>query len=140
MKRLVTMLSSFILVMPLFAQTNGGSCCLVKKDIVGIWQRNSDKVGNGLEQNFRFFEDGSFVLNLDSEGEDARGIFTLKGKYRLAKESLYLTILSRTVVEEGKIRIPSSNETLGLFLVEDGKVKEIKEVDPKEDPTPIYIA
>ena len=139
MKRILLLLNSIMLVMHLFAQGSKDSCCLAKKEIVGVWQRDSKEVGNGLEQNIRFFDNGSFEMRLANEGEDARGIYALKGKYRLVKNSLYITVLSRTVVEGGKISISPSNERLNIFSVVGGNLKQIEETDPKEIPDPIYI-
>ena len=139
MKPIILLLSSFILVTQLFGQKKKDSCCIARKDLVGVWQRDSKRVGNGLEQNFRFFDDGTFVVHFANDNEDARGIYGLKGKYRLVKNQIYFTILSRTVVEGGKIVTAESNETSYIFSIEGGTVKEIKEVDPKELPDPVYI-
>ncbi len=82
-----------LLVLQVSAQVRQDSCCLAKKDLIDAWQRDNKGVGNGIEQNIRFFADGSFFLALANEGEDARGIVSLQGKYRLEKTCC--TLLSR---------------------------------------------
>jgi uncharacterized protein (TIGR03066 family) len=139
MKQVIVLLNLLVLALNVFAQAKKDSCCMTTKDLVGIWQRDSKRVGNGLQQNFRFFDDGTFVVNFSNESEDARGIYAIKGKYRLVGNKLYLTIISKTVVEGGKIVPTGSNETFFIFTIEGGEVKEIKEVNPKELPDPIYI-
>ncbi|HTI92790.1 MAG TPA: hypothetical protein VL727_19470 [Puia sp.] len=75
------------------AQAKKDSCCLAQKDLEGVWQRDQQGIGNGLEQNFRFYPDQSFFLDMASnDGEDARGIVSLQGKYRLVRNRLYLTV------------------------------------------------
>jgi len=139
MRNFIMLLSSFALVLHVFGQGKKDSCCIEKDDLMGVWQRDSKRVGNGLEQNFRFFNDGTFVVHFSNDNEDSRGIYALKGKYRLVKNQLYLTIISRKVVEGGKIITAQSNETSYIFTIEGGTVKEIKENDPKELPDPIYV-
>lgn len=139
MKPIILLLSSFILVTQLLGQKKKDSCCIEKKDLVGVWQRDSKRAGNGLEQNFRFFNDGTFEVHFANETEDARGIYALRGKYRLVKNNLYLTIISRTVVEGGRIVTVDPGEHVNIFTIEGGNVKEIKEIDPKELSDPLEI-
>lgn len=129
----------FVLALHGYAQGNKDSCCMTTKDLVGIWQRDTKKVGNGLQQNFRFFDDGTFVVNFSNESEDARGIIAISGKYRLVRNKLFLTIISKTVVEGGKIVPTGSNETFFIFGIEGGEAKELKEANPEELADPIYV-
>ena len=122
-----------------FAQPQKDSCCISKKDLIGIWQRDSNIIGNGLNQNFEFYNNGTFVLNLGNDGDDVRDIIKLKGKYRLQSDKLYFTIISRTLVE-GKIEMGEMGTTFGIFQFgRDSKIKEIKEPTSKELPDPCYI-
>lgn len=121
-----------------FAQQKKDSCCISNKDIVGIWQRNYSVVGNGLNQNFEFYDDGTFILNLGSDADDIRDVSRLKGKYRLDKDKLYFTITSKTVIE-GKIGIADMGISLSIFEIENGKEKEIPESNPQELTDPCYI-
>jgi len=123
------------------AQTKKDSCCLVQKDLEGVWQRGQKGVGNGLEQNFRFYPDQSFFLDMASnDGEDARGIVSLQGKYRLVKNKLYLTVLARSVLQGGKVVMLNQQESTSIFGIEGGTVKLINEVDPKEMAVPLFIS
>lgn len=78
------------------AQQKQEASALSKEQLIGTWQKGSKMIGNGLNQNFIFNKDGTFILNLDSDGDDARNLITIKGKYRMVKNELYLTVLSKT--------------------------------------------
>jgi hypothetical protein len=78
-------------------------------------------------------------VHFSNEDEDARDIWELKGAYRLVKNSLYLTLKSRVVYEGGKITITESSESANIFHIPGGTEKEIKEPDPRESDTPIFI-
>ncbi len=137
-------LSFFVALAPVLwvsAQTKKDSCCLAQKDLEGVWQRDQQGVGNGLEQNVRFYPDQSFFLDMSSnDGEDARGIVSLQGKYRLVKNKLYLTVLARGVVQGGKVVMLNQQESTSIFGIEAGTVKLINEVNPKEMPVPLRIS
>jgi len=123
------------------AQSKKDSCCLAQKDLEGVWQRGQQGVGNGVEQNFRFYPDQSFFLDMSSnEGEDARGIASLQGKYRLVKNKLYLTVLARSVVQGGKVVMLNQSESTSIFAINGGTVKLVNEVDPKEMAEPLFIS
>lgn len=127
-----------ILSIPVLAQQKKDSCCLLKKDIVGIWQRNDSVIGSGLNQNFQFLDNNSFILNIGNDADDVRNIVQLKGKYRLDRDMLYFTITSRTILE-GPIGIADAGISLNIFSIEKGKLKEMSEHNPKEIPDPCYI-
>lgn len=134
----------FVLMMVIysqaFAQQKKGTDYLTKDELVGTWQIRSRLIGNGLNQHFVFSKDGTFVLNLYSDGDDARSLLKLKGKYRLTKDELYLTILSKTIVE-GELEIGDMAITSSLIQFGAGaKIKEIKEPNPKEMLDPCYIS
>jgi hypothetical protein len=67
MKQFLFLFPLLLLVLWISAQPNKDSCCLAKKDLVGVWQRDLKGVGNGVEQNFRFFADGIFFLDMGSD-------------------------------------------------------------------------
>ena len=101
------------------------------KELAGIWQRGNDVVGNGLGQNFQFSQDGQFVLNVGDETEDLQVILKLKGKYRLDKDQLYFTILTKMILEGGEIGVGDSLDG-NVFSIQDAKRKEVKVNNPKE--------
>jgi hypothetical protein len=140
MKHIVLIVIIFSTIFPkqMIAQQKNDSCCLSMKNIIGTWQEDSPIVGSGLNQNFEFFSNGTFILHLGNSGDDVRGINTLKGKYRLDKDKLFFTITSKTIVE-GKIGMADGGISLSLFEIEDGKEKEIQETNPKELTDPCYI-
>jgi hypothetical protein len=105
-----------------------------------VWQRDTKLVGNGLRQNFRFYPDETFILNFDNAGEDMRLIWALKGRYRLVGHRLYLTVVYRTVVEGGHIEMSESSEDYNNFNMAGGVVKDIRELDIKELPDPLFIS
>jgi hypothetical protein len=120
-----------------WAQATTRQCCLTKKEIVGTWQRSDSLVGSGLNQNFQFFSDNTFILNLGDDRDDARTVIKLQGKYRLNKDEIYFTINSQTIIE-GKLEIADQGISLNIFTVT-GKTREIREAHPKELPDPCYI-
>jgi hypothetical protein len=136
---------TFILVMVFglyssqaFSQSNKDSSYLTKKDLIGTWQRNYDRVGNGLFENFQFFQDNTFLLDLSGNDDDARELLKLKGKFRLDKDKLYFTITSK-IVAQGKIEMVDPGVNFGIFAFDDSVVKEIKEDNPKELADPCFI-
>jgi len=122
----------------LFAQQKKDSCCILKKDIIGTWQRNDSVIGSGLNQNFQFLKNDSFIFNIGNDGDDVRNIIQLKGKYRLIKDTLYFTITSRTIID-GPIEISDPGISLNIFSIGGKKVKEVPERNPKELTDPCYI-
>ncbi len=136
--RLVIFLAFVLAFTEASGQQKKDSCCLSKKDIIGVWQRNDSIIGSGLGQNFQFFNNNTFVFNIGTDADDARNLIQLKGKYRLNKNMLYLTITSKTILE-GKIGIADAGISLNIFSIKDEKAKEIKEPNPKEISDPCYI-
>jgi len=137
MKHLLLFGIALVIGLTVFGQPNDDSCRISRRDLVGIWQRDSRRVGNGLLQNFRFYGDGTFVVNFTNMNEDARGIIAIRGKYRLSRDRIFLTTLYRTVREGGTIVPTGSNQTYLIFTIEGARKREIKEESPKE--IPIYI-
>jgi hypothetical protein len=105
-----------------------------KQKLIGLWQINSPRVGNGYAECFSFFGDGTFIYQYDPS-DDTRGIIKLKGKYRLDKGGLYLTILSRVERVGGKILTGAGGTDEYLFVFDNDKMKQVTELAPKElDP------
>ena len=105
-----------------------------KQNLTGVWQINSPRVGNGYAECFSFFGDGTFVYQYDPS-DDTRVIIKLKGKYRLDKGGLYLTILSRIERVGGKILTGAGGTDEYLFVYDNDKMKQVPETAPKElDP------
>src|SRR5258708_2846951 len=115
-----------------FGQARHDSCCMAKNDLGGVWQRDTKRVGNGLEQHIQFFNNGTFIINLGNERDDARALIALKGRYRLVKNELYITILSKKTVEGGHIEIDDPGISSSIFSIAGGKVKDIAEANPAE--------
>ncbi len=120
------------------AQTSRDSCCLSKAEIIGTWQRDNSIVGSGLGQNFIFFKNKSFVLNIGNDADDVRDIIQLKGTYRLINNMIYFTINVKEVIE-GPIEISDPGISLNIFNIGGTNVKEMPENNPKELPDPCYI-
>lgn len=104
---------------------------LTMKDLAWIWQRSSEVVGNGLGQNFQFSSDGQFVLNVGDERDDLRVILQIKGKYRLLKDQIYFTILSKKVLDGGEIWVGDTLDG-NVFSIQDAQTNEVKIANPKE--------
>jgi hypothetical protein len=134
-KSFAIILTTLLFSTNLFAQIKKDS--LSKDGIIGTWQRDDSLVGSGLGQNFQFFSDNSFVLNIGNDGDDARNVIQLKGTYRLEKNMLYFTITARKVIE-GSIEISDPGVSLNIFNI-NGKVREIPEKNPKEMSDPCFI-
>ncbi|MFI5187786.1 MAG: hypothetical protein ACHQF0_13730 [Chitinophagales bacterium] len=120
------------------AQQESNRCCLSAQEIIGTWQRDDSLVGSGLNQNFQFFKNNYFVLNIGNDRDDVRNIIQLKGRYRLEKDTLFFIITSRTIVD-GPIEIPDAGISSNIFSIRGKMVKEVIEHNPKEMPDPCYI-
>ena len=100
--------------------------------------RDSNIVGNGLNQNFVFKSDGSFVLNVGSDRDDVVNTIKLKGKYRLEDNKIYFTVVSRTVVD-GSLETGDPGGTSCIFeFGANSSLREIKEPNSKE-LQPVYL-
>jgi hypothetical protein len=110
-----------------------------KKEFVGTWQRNSKIVGNGLVQNFQFFENSTFRMNLGDDRDDLRSTIRIDGKFRLSKDSIFFTIFTKTIVD-GNIGISDHGISQSIFEYTDGKVSEIKIKNPTEIKDPCFIS
>lgn len=109
-----------------------------KKDLAGRWQRNDSIVGSGLQQNFQFFENNKFILNIGNDADDAVSIIQLKGTFQLKGDTLLFTITSRVIVE-GPLTIAEPGLSLNLFDI-GGKPREVAEKHPKQlDPCFITV-
>lgn len=78
------------------------------------------------------------MFNVGGDADDARDIIQLRGKYRLVKNMVYFTIISRKVVEGG-FEISDPGISMNIFSIAGDKVKEIPEKNPKESTDPCYI-
>ena len=115
----------------LYAQTD---LPISKQNLTGLWQINNPRVGNGYAECFSFFADGTFIYQYDPS-DDTRVIIKLKGKYRLDKGGLYLTVLSRVERVGGKILTGAGGTDEYLFVYDNDKMKQVPEIAPKElDP------
>jgi hypothetical protein len=133
------LLTSIFSGLTCLAQQKKDTTLLTRDSLVGVWQRDTKRVGNGLRQNFRFYADSTFVLHFYNGDEDLRVIWSLKGRYRLVKDKLYLTIVYRTVIDGGRIESSGSNEDYYNFMMAGGIVKDIREKEIKEMPYPLHI-
>lgn len=108
--------------------------------LIGRWQRNTNMVGNGLGQNFQFFKDSSFILHLGDDGDDARRVVSLKGKYLIKKDALFFTILSQTEIIGGKVAVDPDAYGLSfhIFNIDSGKLVEFPVKNPIVE-APCYI-
>lgn len=139
MKKILIFVLFFTFYINVFSQEKKTVAYITKEVLVGTWQLGSGTVGIGLNQHFIFRNDGTFILNLYSEGDDARYLTKLKGRYRLVKDELYFTIISR-VLADGKLTLGDPGITSSLFqFSSEAKSKELIEPNPKEIPDPCYI-
>lgn len=127
----------------LLGQNNTDTSILNEKNIIGVWQFNSDVLvstsykaaTNLIDKNFRFYGDGKFVLTFKSEDHINR-LRIIRGSYRLANGLLYLKIVSHDEIVGGELEISgTSNE---LFDIYGGKLKTI--INKESDERPLYIA
>ena len=138
MKNLILILSALTAI-PVGSHLKRDTGYIQRKDLIGVWQRNFKEAGNGLMQNFRFYSDSTFEVHFSNPDEDARDIWELKGTYRLAENSLFLTIKSRVIAVGGQITLTGSSENDNIFHITGGTRKEIMQQDPKESPEYISI-
>ena len=111
-----------------------------KKALIGTWQKDSYRVGNGLNQNFQFFNDGRFIFTNGNFGDDAVSTIKLKGTYRLTRDSLFFTIRSKTIVD-GELEMIDPGIEQGIFQYgSKSTIKEVKVANPKEIEEPCFVA
>jgi len=126
MKRIALIIVMMFFGTHLFAQTSAIS----KDEIIGVWQINSPRVGNGYAESFSFFKGGTFIYQYDPS-DDTRNITQLQGKYQLDGERLILTVTRRKERIGGKIMAGAVGTDDYLFVFDNDKTKEVAEVSPK---------
>lgn len=137
---LIFFLLSICFIIPASAQKYAHANSIYMSEFTGRWQRNYKIVGNGLEQNFQFFKDSSFILHLEDDGDDARRVISLKGKYRVKKGIIFFTITSETEIVGGNVIVDPNGYGLAfnIFDIDSGEIKEIPVKNPVEQ-APCYI-
>jgi len=103
------------------------------KELVGTWQYNTPQLGDAYGKNFQFYKNGTFVLNY-SQYNDIGRIAKITGKYEAKDSSIYLTLVSRTEVEGGKLVAGSYGFQKEEFVLNGGKPVTIKQTGEKPEP------
>src|SRR6202000_1237395 len=96
--------------------------------LAGIWQVNTAVVADALLKNFQFYRDGSYTLNYD-EYDDIKRTLSLSGHYRLTGNKLFMTVESRKEIVGGDFVKGSPGFQREEFVLDKGKVMEIKQKD-----------
>ncbi|HTD98016.1 MAG TPA: hypothetical protein VK668_01965 [Mucilaginibacter sp.] len=109
------------------------------KNLVGVWQYESPTVGDELNQSFAFFGNRNFFFNNGKLGDDLVSTGVLKGRYRLDKNKIYFTIISRTIIDNANIGVKNSAIDFGIFQYNDIVPRVITEKKPKEIEDPAII-
>lgn len=112
---------------------------LTVKDLVGVWQYGSPRIGDQLNQSFAFFNNGNFFFNNGKLGDDLVALRGLKGHYRLEKNKMYFTIISRLLVDNDNIGVTTPEVEDGIFIYKDILPNEIFMKEPKEISDPVAI-
>jgi len=98
---------------------------ITSEKLVGTWQLNNSQVASALHENYRFFQDGSFVYYFDSYN-DSKRIISISGTYKILKNVIEFKILSRKEIVGGRIVKASEGFQNGWVLV-DGIVKDVEQ-------------
>jgi len=95
-------------------------------DMVGIWQAESEAMGAGWNDNYRFFENGHFKFNLCQKMFGLERVISINGEYRVRGDTLYLKVESTTERTGGRVVRWSPGEVDSWNLIEANK-RDIKE-------------
>jgi hypothetical protein len=110
---------------------------LTIKALVGVWQYASPRIGDQLNQSFVFFGNGDFFFNNGKLGDDLVATLVLKGRYRLDRNKMYFTIISKTIMDDSVgVGVVNPVIAFGIFEYKDMVPKEIIEKNPKEIEDP----
>ncbi|WP_426672078.1 hypothetical protein ACPPVU_12685 [Mucilaginibacter sp. McL0603] len=109
------------------------------QNLVGVWQYGSPTVGDQLNQSFVFFKNGHFFFNNGKLGDDLVSTRGLKGRYRLDKNKMYFTIISRLLVDNANIDVATPEVESGIFLYKDIIPNEVFINGPKEIKDPVDL-
>lgn len=90
-----------------------------QETLVGIWQ-DSPALGSGWSENYRFFEDGSFVFS-HSQMDCQDSIISMGGFYKVRRKKIRLTFIVIEYLEGGKL-VPASGSCGSEFALEGGTV------------------
>jgi|GEM_PF-768179 len=124
--------------LPLIVLAQNADSIVRQQQIIGVWQVSTVKVGDALRENFQFFPDGKFVYNF-SQYDDAQRVLALRGHYRLANGMLYMNVESRDEISGGYFTKGSPGFQRSPFVLEEGKVKTITQIDSAGAKDPFII-
>lgn len=115
------------------------SCVLAQTNIVGVWQSESPEIGSAWLDTYQFFSNGKFSFNVNQYDELAR-IISIKGKYRIAKDTLFLRVESFVENQGGYISRSTFSSLHNSWSI-DGNIKviEVKQSEIKEEPISLKI-
>jgi hypothetical protein len=88
------------LILPVWAFSQPKKDSVWRKDLVGVWQRYTPVVGNGYDQIYIFYDNGSFELRTNS-WEETSNNYGFKGHYKIKKGTQVLSI-TIDVIKQGK--------------------------------------
>ncbi|MBS1500918.1 MAG: hypothetical protein JST32_02565 [Bacteroidetes bacterium] len=132
-------LSIWVLVSICSANPLYGQQTITTKNLEGIWQYGSPHVGDQLNQSFTFYSNGSFFFDNGKLGDDLVSTVELKGYYRLIKNKIFFTIISKTVIDNAKIGVRDHQAYVGIFEYKNRAFKVVREKNPKELLDPVIV-
>lgn len=90
-----------------------------QETVVGIWQ-DAPSLGSGWGENYRFFEDGSFVFS-HSQMDCQDSIISMGGFYSIKRKRIKLKFIVIEYIEGGTL-VPASGSCGSEFALEGGTV------------------
>jgi hypothetical protein len=86
------------LILPFLTYSQINKDSIWRKDLIGIWQQETPVVGNGYDQVYIFYNDGSFKL-ITNSWEETSNNYGFKGHYKIKKGTQTLTITIDSVIQ-----------------------------------------
>jgi len=108
---------------------------IMSDEILGVWQSESDEIAGAWLDTYQFYSDGRFVFNLN-QYDEARRVNSIKGHYRLSKDTLFLKVESTIELIDGYFERNTLTSVHGSWSLAGNVIeKEIKQPVIKENYT-----
>ena len=107
--------------------------------IVGLWQRGSAGIADGLLDSYRFYPDGRFTFAFSTLSNSGKRIIGVEGRYRISQDTIRFTPIATIEFVGGRIR--KGGPPLGVeWELEGQRIDTLKVKSPVGDKVHFEIS
>jgi len=128
-----------LMICPLVGIAQNIDSTINQRQLIGVWQIGTPKLGDALLAHYQFFENGEFIYNF-SQYDDAQRVLALKGHYRSVGNKLFISIQSRVELTGGYFTKGSPGFQASPFVLEGGTIETFNQVDTTNQRDPFILS